>query len=164
MNHLKMTVTLENMCPRELSGPTAVTLTKYLEYKKRLLPVFTPFHQFFCLFLFRFAKNFETIKHSSRENNREYFEACWNLSEFFGFLHVKHCSVMTFGYLIAGNKQNNYQRLQWNMQSAYLKRLLMSCFLFWVSVSTNWQIYVMEDSLRDMRLEDVEESSEFPLI
>ena len=36
-NQPKSTVELGYMCPRGLSGPPAVTLTKQLKYKKRLL-------------------------------------------------------------------------------------------------------------------------------
>ena len=36
-NQPKSTVELGYMCPRGLSGPPAVTLTKKLKYKKRLL-------------------------------------------------------------------------------------------------------------------------------
>ena len=36
-NQPKSTLELGYMCPRGLSGPPSVTLTKYLKYKKRLL-------------------------------------------------------------------------------------------------------------------------------
>ena len=42
-NQPKSTVELGYMCPRGLSGQSAVTLTKLLKYKKTSTQMYTPF-------------------------------------------------------------------------------------------------------------------------